>query len=126
LRSFTVRETLAWRNYLTQPRFLPCNSADRAAIINLAERQYTYYRCTQYHRGDHPRTRLTEGELDGQMLAIFDMLRVEDDEFRHTFREELRKATNWDERSSAVKAKQFQDDLVRVRDQQNREHTCQS
>jgi site-specific DNA recombinase len=59
-------------------------------------REYTYYRCTQYHRGDHPRTRLTENELDGQMLAIFDMLRVEDNEFRQTFREELRRTTNWD------------------------------
>lgn len=45
---------------------------------------------------DHPRIRLTEAELDVQMLALFDKLRVEDDEFRHTFREELRKATNWD------------------------------
>ncbi|MEZ5948752.1 MAG: hypothetical protein R3C12_05930 [Planctomycetaceae bacterium] len=30
------------------------------------------------------------------MLAIFDTLRVEDDEFRIRFREELRQATNWE------------------------------
>ena len=60
------------------------------------ERHYVYYRCTQYHKGDHPRTRLTENELDAQMLAIFDTLRVEDDEFRDLFREQLRQATNWD------------------------------
>ncbi len=30
------------------------------------------------------------------MLALFDKLRVEDAEFRDTFREQLRKATNWD------------------------------
>jgi DNA invertase Pin-like site-specific DNA recombinase len=35
------------------------------------------YRCSQYHRSDHPRIRLTEGELDAQMLALFDRLRVE-------------------------------------------------
>ena len=60
------------------------------------DREYTYYRCTKYHKGLHPRTRLTEGELDAQMLALFDKLRVEDAEFRDTFREQLRKATNWD------------------------------
>lgn len=68
----------------------------------------------------HPRIRLTEAELDVQMLALFDKLRVEDDEFRQLFREELRKVTNWDERSSAMTAKGLQDELVRVRDQQNR------
>jgi len=60
------------------------------------EREYTYYRCSQYHRVGHPRTRFTEGELDTQMLALFDTLRVEDDKFRQTFREELRKTTNWE------------------------------
>ena len=60
------------------------------------EREYVYYRCTKYHKGDHPRIRLTEAEIDAQMLALFDKLRVEDDVFRNTFREELRKATNWD------------------------------
>jgi DNA invertase Pin-like site-specific DNA recombinase len=83
-------------------------------------REYVYYRCTQYHKGDHPRVRLTENELDSQMLSIFDSLRVEDDEFRNLFREQLREATNWDQRSSAQKAKQLQDELVVVRDQQDR------
>ena len=54
------------------------------------------------------------------MLAIFDTLRVEDDEFRIRFREELRQATNWDQRSSAQRAKQLQDELIAVRDQQDR------
>lgn len=31
-----------------------------------------------------------------QMLSIFDSLRVEDDEFRDLFREQLRQATNWE------------------------------
>ena len=51
---------------------------------------------TLTHRLDHPRIRLTERQLDSQMLAIFDSLRVEDDEFRDTFREQLRQATNWE------------------------------
>ncbi len=84
------------------------------------ERDYVYYRCTQYHKGDHPRIRLTENELDQQMLSIFDSLRAEDDEFRILFREQLRQATNWDQRSSAQKAKQLQEELIAVRDQQDR------
>jgi hypothetical protein len=62
---------------------------------------------TKYHKGDHSRTRLTEGELDAQMIGLFDRLRVEDSEFRQTFRQELRKATNWDQRISAERAKSW-------------------
>lgn len=60
------------------------------------ERQYTYYRCSRYHKGDHPRIRLTEQQLDSQMVAIFDSLHLDDDEFRHEFQEQLRQATNLD------------------------------
>lgn len=84
------------------------------------EKEYVYYRCAQYHRGTHPRIRMTESEFDEQMLRLFDSLRVESDEFRDEFREGLRKSTNLDERSSAMRAKQLQEDLVRLRDQQNR------
>ena len=54
------------------------------------------------------------------MLEIFGTLRVDDDEFRQTIREELRQAVNWDQRSSALKAKELQDELVAVRAQQDR------
>ncbi len=59
-----------------------------------SEREYVYYRCTKCHKGDHPRTRLTEGEIDTQILGLFDRLRVGDDEFRQVFVDELRQATN--------------------------------
>ena len=98
----------------------PITGERKTKMTKSGERDYIYYRCTQYHKGDHPRIRLTERELDSQMLAIFDSLRVEDAEFRDTFSEELRKCTNWDERSSATRAQQLQDELLQVRDQQNR------
>ncbi|QGJ68646.1 Resolvase [Planctomycetales bacterium 10988] len=98
----------------------PITGERKTKMTKSGEREYIYYRCTQYHKGDHPRTRLTERQLDSKMLAIFDSLRVEDDEFRDLFREQLRQAANWDERSSAARAKQLQEELVRVRDQQNR------
>jgi DNA invertase Pin-like site-specific DNA recombinase len=98
----------------------PITGERKTKMTKSGERHYIYYRCTQYHKGDHPRIRLTENQLDQQMLAIFDSLRVEDDEFRIRFREELRQATNWDQRSSAQKAKQLQDELIDVREQQDR------
>ena len=74
----------------------PITGERKTKMTKSGERDYVYYRCTQYHKGDHPRIRLTERQLDSQMLAIFDSLRVEDDEFRDTFREQLRQATNWE------------------------------
>lgn len=41
-------------------------------------RDYLYYRCTKYNKPDHPRTRVTEAELDRQVLAVFDKMRIED------------------------------------------------
>lgn len=84
------------------------------------KREYVYYRCTQYHKGDHPRTRLTEGEMDAQILGLFDQLRVENAEFRQAFREELRKATNWDLGRSAVEdgeLKRRHSEVVRLQGQ---------
>jgi DNA invertase Pin-like site-specific DNA recombinase len=98
----------------------PITGERKTKMTKSGERDYVYYRCTQYHKGDHPRIRLTERQLDSQMLAIFDSLRVEDDEFRILFREQLRQATNWDQRYSAQKAKELQQELIAVRDQQDR------
>ena len=98
----------------------PITGERKTKMTKSGERDYIYYRCTQYHKGDHPRIRLTENELDSQMLAIFDTLRVEDAEFRDLFREQLRQATNWDQRTSAERAKALQQELIDVRDQQDR------
>ncbi len=68
----------------------PITGERKTKMTKSGERNYMYYRCTQYHKGDHPRVRLTEADLDSQMLEIFDKLRVDDDEFRETIREELR------------------------------------
>lgn len=50
------------------------------------ERFYSYYFCTHYRTPDHPRTRVTEAELDQQILSLFDTLRIEDEEIRDWFR----------------------------------------
>jgi site-specific DNA recombinase len=98
----------------------PITGERKTKQTKTGEREYVYYRYTRYNHGDHPRIRLTERKLYSQMLVMFETLRVEDAEFRDTFREELRQATNWDQRSSASRAKELQDELTAVRDQQNR------
>jgi site-specific DNA recombinase len=50
------------------------------------ERYYTYYRCTYYTKPGHPRIRVTEADLDKQVLAVFDKMRVEDENVRDWFR----------------------------------------
>jgi site-specific DNA recombinase len=51
-----------------------------------SERFYTYYRCTYYTKPGHPRIRVTEADLDKQVLAVFDKMRVEDEGVRDWFR----------------------------------------
>jgi DNA invertase Pin-like site-specific DNA recombinase len=46
------------------------------------EREYFYYRCSKYSTEGHPRTRLTEKEVDQQVLALFDRLRIDDEKVR--------------------------------------------
>ena len=58
------------------------------------ERVYIYYRCTYYNVPGHPRIRVTEAELDRQLLAVFDRMRIEDEEVRDWFREVLKAQTH--------------------------------
>ena len=46
------------------------------------DRDYNYYRCSKYASKGHPRIRLTEADLDKQVLALFAKLRIEDAEVR--------------------------------------------
>jgi hypothetical protein len=84
------------------------------------EREYIYYRCSNYNRPGHPRIRLKEAQVESQVFALFDSLRVEDDEFRQTFGTELRKASNGDQDAAVAQAEERQQELAKVRDQQKR------
>jgi len=49
-------------------------------------KQYVYYRCGLYNKGDHPRTRIPESVLDKQVLQIFGKMRIDDPGVRDWFR----------------------------------------
>jgi DNA invertase Pin-like site-specific DNA recombinase len=64
------------------------------------ERDYVYYRCSQYSRKGHPRVRLTEADLDRQVLALFAKLRIEDAEVRDWVLRLLRERTREEQEST--------------------------
>jgi hypothetical protein len=57
------------------------------------EREYVYYRCSGYRVAGHPRPRVTEADLDRQVLALFGRMRIEDDGVREWFRAVLQSQT---------------------------------
>jgi site-specific DNA recombinase len=71
----------------------PITGEQKTKRTKAGERVYNYYRCTYYNVAGHPRTRVTEAELDRQVLAIFDRMRIEDETVRDWFREVLRSQT---------------------------------
>lgn len=57
------------------------------------EKAYHYYRCSKYAQPGHPRTRVTEAQIDQQVLAVFDRMQVHDESMRDWFRAVLRSQT---------------------------------
>ncbi len=53
-------------------------------------REHSYYRCTRYADPGHPRFRLTEAEVNGQFLDLFDQIRIEDPVIRQWFVDVIR------------------------------------
>jgi site-specific DNA recombinase len=77
-----------------------------------ATRTYTYYRCSKYSAPNHPRCRVTEAELNGQLLELFDRLRLEDQEMRDLFIEIIRARAHASQAASA----DHREELKRLRD----------
>jgi len=84
------------------------------------EKAYVYYRCSKYTKPGHPRIRLTEAELDSQMLALFDTLRIPDEEVRDWFKDVLRAKTRFVQKESAEKLAELQRQLTMVTQQQDK------
>lgn len=71
----------------------PLTGEQKAKMTKSGERIYNYYRCTYYNVKDHPRARVTEADLDRQVLAVFDKMRIEDEQVRDWFRTVLASQT---------------------------------
>jgi site-specific DNA recombinase len=84
------------------------------------ERVYTYYRCTYYNAPGHPRTRVTEAELDQQLLAIFDRMRIEDEGVREWFRAVLASQTRDAQADSRAQRAELQRQETLIVNQQDK------
>ncbi len=80
---------------------------------------YVYYRCTMYNKGDHPRTRVTEGQLDAQVLALFRTIKQPED-VRDWFALTLREWSKHERGESIARADQLQRELTQLRLQEDR------
>lgn len=80
---------------------------------------YRYYRCAGYTAVGHPRVRLTEADLDQQVLGLFDKLRIEDERVRDWFARVLRERTLGEQQESRQAVAELNRQLTLVRRQQD-------
>src|SRR6202035_4887216 len=64
----------------------PITGECKTKMTKAGPRAYVYYRCAKYTKPGHPRIRVPEADLDRQVLAVFDKMRVEDEGVRDWFR----------------------------------------
>ena len=84
------------------------------------ERHYVYYRCTHYNVPQHPRTRITEADIDRQVLAIFDKMRIESEDIREWVLAVLRSQTKDTQADSLAQRAELNRQLTLTVSQQNR------
>ena len=82
-------------------------------------KQYVYYRCTKYAKADHPRIRLTEAQLDAQVLALFARIK-QPDVVRDWFERTLRAWMRDQQESARANTDEVQRQLTLLRGQQDR------
>ncbi|MGA2230855.1 MAG: recombinase family protein [Tepidisphaeraceae bacterium] len=80
---------------------------------------YVYYRCTMYNKNDHPRTRVTEQQLDEQVLAVFKSIQ-QPEQVRDWFSQALREWSKGERGQSQVQTQNLQRELTQLRQQQDR------
>ncbi len=83
-------------------------------------KHYIYYRCAKYTRPGHPRVRLREAQLDEQVLALFDSIRIEDEKVRDWFGRVLRAKTRDQQEASKERTAELNRQLTSLRNQQDR------
>ncbi len=92
----------------------------KTKMTSSLERFYTCYRCAKYNRKGHPRVRVTEADLDEQILAVFDWMRVDDANAREWFGAVLRSQTRDSQEKAQEQRSELQRQLSSVLGQQDR------
>ncbi len=98
----------------------PITGELKTKMTKSGEKDYIYYRCAHYNAAGHPRVRVTETDLDRQVLALFDKIRIEDDRLRDWFLRVLRAKTRDNQQCVREHSTELQRQLTIVRQQQDR------
>ena len=84
------------------------------------EQSYVYYRCSKYNQKGHERIRLSEKQLDQQVLGLLRSIRIQDDGLRDWFRKVVRTKANETHRTDLEKMAELNRQLTSLRQQQDR------
>jgi site-specific DNA recombinase len=103
---------------------ITCGHCDRPITGEIVEKKssgksYIYYRCARYTALDHPRDRLREQDIDGQMMALFEKLR-QPEPVQEWFRAALIGATGQEQQQARIQTVELRRQLNEVRSQQDR------
>ena len=98
----------------------PITGEKKTKKLKSGDRHYVYYRCTYYNVAGHPRVRVTEADFDRQVLAIFDKMRIENEEVRDWVRAVLQSQTKDTQADSLAERAEVQRQMTLAVNQQNR------
>lgn len=98
----------------------PVTGERKSKQTKSGEAQYVYYRCSRYNTPGHPRIRTTEGNLNRQVLELFDRIKIQDSKVRDWFVAVLKAKTQNDARASLERRQELQRQLTRAMNQQQR------
>jgi len=83
-------------------------------------KEYRYYRCSRYTAEGHPRIRMKEADLDGQVLETFQRLKIEDGKVRRWIVKVLRAKVKHTQKASAERYERIERQLAQARRQKDR------
>ena len=98
----------------------PITGEEKIKETKKGPKRYRYYRCSKYTSNDHPRVRVKEDDLDQQVLALFDRIRIEDDGVRDWFVKILRARTRASQKDTEQQVAEINRQLTSLRKQQER------
>jgi len=98
----------------------PITGEQKTKKTKHGSKTYVYYRCSRYNAPNHPRVRVQESELDGQVLAMFDRIRIRDEGVRDWFAQVLRAKNRTDLQSTKERIADLNRQISGLREQEER------
>ena len=97
----------------------PITGEVKTKMTKKGPKEHTYYRCCQYNKGNHPRVRLKEAELDAQVCALFDQIRIDEEDIRDWIVELLKAKTQSDQKENLERLTHLQRQQTHLAEQQD-------